>query len=111
MEGEGGYFRRNHLVPIPNVGGWEEFDALLSRFPKEDEQQIIGEPAQSAREGMLIEREHLQALKEGFDLAAVHSEGERERLREGVDQFLFHSSTSRRGREGESASRLRGDLT
>ena len=72
MEGEGGYFRRNHLVPIPNVGRWEEFDALLLRFPKEDEQRIIGERAQSVREGMLIEREHLQALKEGFDLAAVH---------------------------------------
>jgi len=66
------YFRRNHLVPIPNVGRWEEFDALLLRFPKEDEQRIIGERAQSVREGMLIGREHLQALKEGFDLAAVH---------------------------------------
>ena len=72
VEGEGGYFRRNHLVPIPNVGSWEEFDALLLRFPKEDEQRIIGERAQSVREGMLIGREHLQALKEGFDLAAVH---------------------------------------
>jgi transposase len=71
VEGEGGYFRRNHLVPIPNVGSWEEFDALL-RFPKEDEQRIIGERAQLVREGMLIERNHLQALKEGFDLAAVH---------------------------------------
>ena len=71
VEGEGGYFRRNHLVPIPNVGSWEEFDALLLRFPKEDEQRIIGERAQSVREGMLIERERLQALKEGFDLAAV----------------------------------------
>ena len=69
---EGGYFHRNHLVPIPNVGSWEKFDALLLRFPKEDEQRIIGERAQSVREGMLIEREHLQALKEGFDLAAVH---------------------------------------
>ena len=71
VEGEGGYFRRNHLVPIPNVGSWEKFDALLLRFPKEDEQRIIGERAQSVREGMLIERERLQALKEGFDLAAV----------------------------------------
>ena len=45
---------------------------MLLRFPKEDEQRIIGERAQSVREGMLIEREHLQAFKEGFDLAAVH---------------------------------------
>ena len=72
VEGEGGYFRRNHLVPIPNVGSWEEFDALLLRFSKEDEQRIIGERAQTVGEGMLIEREHLQVLKEGFDLAAIH---------------------------------------
>jgi len=72
VEGEGGYFRRNHLVPIPNVGSWEEFDALLLRFSKDDEQRIIGERAQTVGEGMLIEREHLRVLKEGFDLAAVH---------------------------------------
>ena len=29
VEGEGGYFRRNHLVPVPQLGSWEELDAWL----------------------------------------------------------------------------------
>ena len=72
VEGEGGYFRRNHLVPVPNVASWEELEGLLLRFSQEDEQRIIGERTQTVGAGMLIEREHLQPLKEGFDLAAIH---------------------------------------
>ena len=29
VEGEGGYFRRNHLVPVPQVASWEELNVLL----------------------------------------------------------------------------------
>ena len=72
VEGEGGYFRRNHMVPVPNVASWEELDALLLRFSKEDEPRIIGERTQTVGAGMLLEREHLKGLKEGFDLAAIH---------------------------------------
>jgi transposase len=72
VEGEGGYFRRNHLVPVPNVANWEELDALLLGFSKEDEQRIIGERTQTVGAGMLLEREHLKPLQEGFDLAAMH---------------------------------------
>jgi len=72
VEGEGGYFRRNHMVPVPNVASWEELDALLLGFSKEDEQRIIGERRQTVGAGMLLEREHLKPLKEGFDLAAIH---------------------------------------
>jgi transposase len=72
VEGEGGYFRRNHMVPVPNVASWEELDAQLLRFSKEDEQRIIGERTQTVGAGMLLEREHLKPLKEGFDLAAIH---------------------------------------
>ena len=72
VEGEGGYFRRNHMVPVPNVASWEELDARLLGFSKEDEQRIIGERRQTVGAGMLLEREHLKTLKEGFDLAAIH---------------------------------------
>ena len=72
VEGEGGYFRRNHMVPVPNVASWEELDALLLRFSKEDEPRIIGERTQTVGAGMLLEQEHLKGLKEGFDLAAIH---------------------------------------
>jgi len=72
VEGEGGYFRRNHMVPVPNVASWEELDALLLGSSKEDEQRIIGERMQTVGAGMSLEQEHLKELKEGFDLAAVH---------------------------------------
>ena len=72
VEGEGGYFRRNHMVPVPKVASWEELDALLLRSSREDEQRIVGERMQTVGAGMSLEREHLRELKEGFDLAAVH---------------------------------------
>ena len=72
VEGEGGYFRRNHMVPVPNVASWEELDALLLESSKDDEQRIIGERTQTVGAGMSLEQEHLKGLKEGFDLAAVH---------------------------------------
>ena len=28
VEGEGGYFRRNHMVPVPQVASWEELNVL-----------------------------------------------------------------------------------
>jgi transposase len=72
VEGEGGYFRRNHMVPVPNVASWEALDALLLGSSKEDEQRIIGERMQTVGAGMSLEQEHLKELREGFDLAAVH---------------------------------------
>jgi transposase len=73
VEGEGGYFRRNHLVPVPKVNSWEELNALLLEGSKQEEQRIIAGRTQTVGEGMHIEREHLRTLpEEGFDLAAVH---------------------------------------
>lgn len=72
VEGEGGYYRRNHMVPVPQVASWEELDVLLLGSSKEDEQRIIGERMQTVGAGMSLEQEHLKELKEGFDLAAVH---------------------------------------
>jgi transposase len=72
VEGEGGYFRRNHLVPVPQVGCWEELNALLRKAAQEDEQRIIAGRTQTVGAGMNLEREHLRALAaEDFDLAAV----------------------------------------
>jgi transposase len=73
VEGEGGYFRRNHLVPVPQVANWEELNALLLEASKKDEQRIIGGRTQTVGAGMNLEREHLRAAAaEGFDLAAIH---------------------------------------
>ena len=73
VEGEGGYFRRNHLVPVPQVASWEELNTQLLEASKKDEQRIIGGRTQTVGAGMQIEREHLRRLApEGFDLAGIH---------------------------------------
>ena len=73
VEGEGGYFRRNHMVPVPQVASWEALNLFLLTASREDEQRWIGERTQTVGAGMNLEREHLQALaEEGFDLAAIH---------------------------------------
>jgi transposase len=73
VEGEGGYFRRNHMVPVPEVANWEALDQFLLAGSRQDEQRRIGDRSQTVGAGMNREREHLRALaKEGFDLAGVH---------------------------------------
>jgi transposase len=72
VEGEVGYFRRNHLVPVPKVASWEAFNALLRACSREDEQRIIGDRTETVGAAMIREREHLKPLKEGLDLAAIH---------------------------------------
>jgi hypothetical protein len=71
--GEGGYFRRNHIVPVPKVASWEALNLYLLEESRRDEQRWIAERSQSVGAGMNRKREHLRALaKEGFDLARVH---------------------------------------
>lgn len=72
VEGEAGYFRRNHLVPVPKVASWEALQALLREGLRKDEQRIIGDRAETVGAAMNQEREHLRPLQEGFDLAALH---------------------------------------
>lgn len=73
VEGENGYFRRNHLVPLPKVGSWEELNQFLAAASKHDEQRVIGERSHSVGAGMCQEREHLLPLAaEGFQLASIH---------------------------------------
>src|SRR5438309_9555655 len=73
VEGEGGQFRRNHLVPVPKVRNLEELNLLLAAGSKEDESRVIEGRTQSIGAGMIVEREHLLPLaQEGFDLASLH---------------------------------------
>ena len=70
VEGEVGYFRRNHFVPVPHVSDLAALNAHLRAGSQEDERRLIGERQQSVGSGMQIEQAHLQALaSEGFDLA------------------------------------------
>lgn len=73
VEGEGGYFRRNHLVPVPKVRSLEELNEWLAQSAREDEQRIVGDRTQTVGAAMNVEPEHLLPLApEGFDLAGIH---------------------------------------
>ncbi len=70
MEGEAGYFRRNHRVPIPQMKDLEELNALLREACQADEQRRIAGKPHAVGEAMAMERKHLLPLAtEGFDLA------------------------------------------
>jgi transposase len=72
VEGEQGYFRRKHLVPLPQARDLEHLNELLREGSREEEQRVIAGRTQSIGAAVSIEREHLGPLAaEGFDLAAV----------------------------------------
>src|SRR5208283_994936 len=70
VEGEVGYFRRNHLVPVPRVANLAELNVLLLGGCRQDQQRRIAGKPMAVGEAMEIEREHLLPLAdEGFELA------------------------------------------
>ncbi len=70
VEGEVGYFRRNHLVPVPKVKDLGELNEYLRACCQQDEQRRIHGKPHAVGEAMRIEREHLLPLaSEGFELA------------------------------------------
>ena len=72
VEGEVGYFRRNHLVPVPQVESLEELNELLLAGCRSEEQRRIAGQPQTVGEALRIEREHLLPLPaEGFELAEI----------------------------------------
>ena len=72
VENEGGYFRRNHLVPMPEARDLAQLNELLHTGCQEDEQRTLAGRTQTIGAAMTIEREQLWPLaKEPFDLAAV----------------------------------------
>lgn len=70
VEGEVGYFRRNHLVPVPRVRSLDELNQLLLEGCHGDESRRIGTRPMTVGEGMQIERSYLLPLQaEDFPLA------------------------------------------
>jgi transposase len=73
VEGEGGYFRRNHLVPVPKARNLEELNEQIQQGSQDDERRVISGRDRSIGEAMGLERGRLLPMtEEGFDLAAVH---------------------------------------
>ncbi len=72
IEGEGGYFRRNHWVPVPQAKDLEELNEQLLAACYEDEQRKITGRELTVGQAVLVEKEHLLPLaEEDFDLAEV----------------------------------------
>jgi hypothetical protein len=73
VEGEGGQFRRNYLVPVPKVQNLEELNLLLAAGSREEQSRVITGHTLSIGTAMIAEQEHLLPLvAEGFDLASLH---------------------------------------
>lgn len=73
VEGEQGYFRRNHLVPIPKAASLDELNRQLLEWCRDDESRVISGRSMSVGEAMNIERAHLLPLAdEGFQIAGIH---------------------------------------
>jgi transposase len=72
VEGEVGYFRRNHFVPLPVVKDYADLNEQLLAACCQDQQRLIGERQQRVGETMLIEQPYLLPLAvEEFELAEV----------------------------------------
>ena len=72
IEGEAGYFRRNHWVPIPQARDLEELNAKLLVGCHQDEGRMIAGHGTTVGAAMLAERARLLPLAEqGFELAEV----------------------------------------
>ena len=72
VEGEVGYFRRNHLVPVPYVADLDALNLLLLSGCRADEARVLDGRTQSVGTALAEERGHLlPCVVEGFDLADV----------------------------------------
>jgi hypothetical protein len=74
VEGEGGTFRRNHLVPVPQASNLAELNGKILAGCLADQSRLIGDRPTQVGPLILEERSHLLPLaREGFDLAVTSS--------------------------------------
>jgi transposase len=72
IEGEAGYFRRNHLVPVPQVTDLDALNTLLVAACRADEARVLTGRSETIGASMAVERGHLLACPaEGLDLAEI----------------------------------------
>ena len=72
VEGEVGYFRRNHWVPVPVAADLHELNQQILAHCHADEVRSIAGHESTVGAGMLIERDHLLPMAaEPFDLAEI----------------------------------------
>ena len=111
IEGEGGYFRRNHWVPVPNAADLDTLNAFLLTCCREDEARVLDGRTVSVGAALTVEREHLMPLAiEGFDLAdVVFPLVDKRGVRDGQDQPVFGAAQDGRPGGGAGVCAARGD--
>lgn len=74
VEGDIGWFRRNHLVPVPDVGSLAELNAMIDAWDAADEARRIGSRPRTIGEYFAVERPLLKPLPgEPFETGLVLS--------------------------------------
>lgn len=69
VECEGGYFRRNHWVPVPQARDLAELNSYLERCCRQDQHRILSGRTETVGAAMLNEQPHLLPLaSEPFEL-------------------------------------------
>jgi transposase len=72
VEGEAGYFRRNHWVPVPLAADLHELNQQMLSLCHADEARSIGGRESTVGADLLTERDHLLPMAaEPFDLAEI----------------------------------------
>ena len=72
IEGEVGYFRRNHWVPLPQARDLDDLNLQLLAACREDERRLVAGHSQPVGALMIEKRAHLLPLAEqGFKLAEL----------------------------------------
>src|SRR4051794_3504392 len=95
VEGEGGYFRRNHLVPVPRVADLDALNAMLLTACRADEARVLDGRSETIGAAMAIEPGHLlPCAVEGLDLAETVFPVV-DKLRYSQDQFLLRAGPRR----------------
>jgi hypothetical protein len=64
VEGQIGWFRRNHLVPVPEVDSFEQLNAMVDAWDQADDARRIGSRAHTVGELFAIEQPLLAPLPE-----------------------------------------------
>lgn len=64
VEGQIGWFRRNHLVPVPDIPSVQALNALIDQWDEQDESRRIGGRARTVGEYWETERPLLKPLPE-----------------------------------------------
>ncbi|MGV9915588.1 IS21 family transposase [Streptomyces tendae] len=74
VEGQIGWFRRNHLVPVPEVGSLAELNAMVEQWDAEDDNRRIRSRPRTIGEYFAVERPLLRPLPdEPFETGRVFS--------------------------------------